>query len=240
MDMRSERTFPAAVLSTVRYPLILVDREGGIEAVSHAAADLLTVSPEASRGSSIDEVAGSHGRLLHDAVASVVASGTSFTTELRSQGQWFDVVVDPNVGETGNVSGAVIHANRRITQPSEEAGLAAGSDPLWLILDQLPHAVYWKDRQSRYLGGNRVFAEVVGLGSPRAVLYVSLGTSPNRNGPRKGLSRPSWRPSGPTGTRQAFWPLPAMTFASLSRPSPCSPSCWTTAWPNPPPGTSSA
>ena len=42
MDMRSERAFLAAVLSTVRYPLILVDREGRIEAVSHAAADLLT------------------------------------------------------------------------------------------------------------------------------------------------------------------------------------------------------
>ena len=80
MDMRSERTFPATVLSTMRYPLILVDREGGIEAVSHAAADLLTVSPEASRGRSVSEVAGSHGRLLHDAVASVVASGASFTT----------------------------------------------------------------------------------------------------------------------------------------------------------------
>src|SRR3954467_7708662 len=66
MDMRSERTVPATVLSTVRYPLILVDREGGIEAVSHAAANLLTVSPEASRGSSIGEVTGSHGRLLHD------------------------------------------------------------------------------------------------------------------------------------------------------------------------------
>src|SRR3954449_9773468 len=77
MDMRSERSFPAAVLSTVRYPLILVDREGGIEAVSHAAADLLTVSPEASRGRSVSEVAGSHGLLLHDAVASVVASGAS-------------------------------------------------------------------------------------------------------------------------------------------------------------------
>ncbi len=48
MDMRSERTFPATVLSTVRYPLILVDREGGIEAVSHAAADLLI--PTAGEG----------------------------------------------------------------------------------------------------------------------------------------------------------------------------------------------
>src|SRR3954471_5587006 len=115
MAVQSGRAFLNAVLSTIRYPLVLVDSEGRIEAVSHAAADLLTVSPAASRGRSVSEVAGSYGRLLHDAVASVVASGTSFTTELRSQGRWFDVVVDPIVGQTGEVSGAVIHANERST-----------------------------------------------------------------------------------------------------------------------------
>jgi PAS domain S-box-containing protein len=63
--------------------------------------------------------------------------------------------------ETGQVTGAVIHATERPSDPAE--------DSLRLVLDQLPHAVYWKDRQSRYLGGNRIFAEVVGLGSSRAV-----------------------------------------------------------------------
>src|SRR4051812_41565326 len=105
MDMKSDRALLAAVLTTVRYPLILVDSQGRIEAASHAAADLLTISPAAICGSSIGEVTGSHGRLLHDAVASVVASGASFTTQLRSQGRWFDVVVDPVAGKTGNVSG---------------------------------------------------------------------------------------------------------------------------------------
>ena len=101
MDMRSERTFPATVLSTVRYPLILVDREGGIEAVSHAAADLLTVPSGSVRGRSVSEVAGSHGLLLHDTVASVVASGQSLATELRSQSRKFDIVVEPLITETG-------------------------------------------------------------------------------------------------------------------------------------------
>ncbi len=169
MAVQSGRAFLDAVLSTVRYPLVLVDSEGRIEAASHAAADLLTVPPGAIHGRSVSEVAGSHGLLLHDTVASVVASGRSLTTELRSQSRWFDVVVDPIVGETGEVSGAVIHANERSTPRPEEAGLAAGGDLLWLILDQMPHAVYWKDRHSRYLGGNRMFAEVVGLGSSHAV-----------------------------------------------------------------------
>ena len=67
MDMKSDRALLAAVLSTMRYPLLLVGREGRIEASSHAAADLFDVSPGAIRGRSIDEVTGSHGRLLHDA-----------------------------------------------------------------------------------------------------------------------------------------------------------------------------
>jgi PAS domain S-box-containing protein len=170
MDTRSERAFPAAVLSTVRYPLILVDREGRLEAASHAAASLFIVSPEALQGRSIGEVAGPHSHLLHDAVASVVASGRSHTTKLRIHGRWFDIMVEPVAGETGEVSGAVIHANEihvshTSTPPPEDGGTSAGGDPLWLILNQLPHAVYWKDRQSRYLGGNRIFAEVVGLKS---------------------------------------------------------------------------
>jgi transcriptional regulator of aromatic amino acid metabolism len=120
MTSESKRLCLAAVLSTVRYPLVLVDSEGRIEAASHAAADLLDVSPGAIRSRSIGEVAGSHGLLLHDAVASVVASGRSFTTELESHGRWFDVVVEPVAGEAGEVSGAVIHANARSTRPRKK------------------------------------------------------------------------------------------------------------------------
>ena len=39
MDMKSDRALLAAVLSTMRYPLLLVGREGRIEAASHAAAE---------------------------------------------------------------------------------------------------------------------------------------------------------------------------------------------------------
>jgi PAS domain-containing protein len=99
MERQSEQVFLAAVLSTVRYPLVLVDSQGRIEAASHAVADLLDVSPGAISGRSISEVAGSHSLLLHDAVASVVTSGRSFSTELRSHSRWFDIVVDPIMGK---------------------------------------------------------------------------------------------------------------------------------------------
>ncbi|UEM03261.1 PAS domain-containing protein [Skermanella rosea] len=168
MALQKEQDLLSAILSTVQYPLILVDRDGRIETASQVAAELVTVPPEAIHGRYIREVAGSNGALLHDSAMSVITCGQSLRTGLQSRGRWFNVVIVPVTTEAGAVSGAVIHANERITAP--EAGeVAGGSDPLWLVLDQIPHAVYWKDRQSRYLGGNRIFAEVVGLASSRAV-----------------------------------------------------------------------
>src|SRR3954471_13331460 len=97
MAMKSERAFLASILNTVRYPLILVDREGRIEAVNHAADDLLGVSPGAICGKSVGEVAGHQGPVLNDAVTSVVASGGSQTIKLRSYSRWFGVTVEPIV-----------------------------------------------------------------------------------------------------------------------------------------------
>jgi PAS domain S-box-containing protein len=161
VEVKLDKSTLAAVLGMVRYPLVLVDERGRIETASHAAACLFTVPPDAIRDRTIDEVTGSCGPLLGEAVTSVIASGQARTLEIRSHGRNFDIVVDPVTAETGQVTGAVIHATERPSDPAE--------DSLRLVLDQLPHAVYWKDRQSRYLGGNRIFAEVVGLGSSRAV-----------------------------------------------------------------------
>lgn len=168
--MKRNRAFLGGVLKTVRYPLVLVDGKGRVEMASHAAADLLDVLPGAIRGMSIGEVAGSHGTLLHDAVTSALASGAPHTTELQIRGRSFDVMIEPvRTTDVDEATGAVIHVTQRSMLPLEGSAFGPAGDRLWLILNQLPHAVYWKDRHSRYLGGNRIFAEVVGLASFQAV-----------------------------------------------------------------------
>ncbi|MGF7206498.1 PAS domain S-box-containing protein [Skermanella aerolata] len=168
--MKRNGAFLGGVLKTVRYPLVLVDGKGRVEMASHAAADLLDVLPGAIRGMSIGEVAGSHGTLLHDAVTSALASGAPHTTELQIRGRSFDVMIEPvRTSDVDEATGAVIHVTQRSMLPLEGSAFGPAGDRLWLILNQLPHAVYWKDRHSRYLGGNRIFAEVVGLASFQAV-----------------------------------------------------------------------
>jgi len=41
---------------------------------------------------------------------------------------------------------------------------------LWLVMDTIPHGIFWKDTRSVYLGCNRHFAQEAGVGDPRGVV----------------------------------------------------------------------
>lgn len=51
-----------------------------------------------------------------------------------------------------------------------EAELLATQEMLRLVINNLPLAIFWKDRDLRYLGCNRQFAEAAGLDSPEMIV----------------------------------------------------------------------
>ncbi|HEY9877970.1 MAG TPA: PAS domain S-box protein, partial [Leptolyngbyaceae cyanobacterium] len=51
-----------------------------------------------------------------------------------------------------------------------ERTLKAREDFLQLILDSIPQSIFWKDRNSVYLGCNEAFARMIGLSSPKAII----------------------------------------------------------------------
>ena len=51
-----------------------------------------------------------------------------------------------------------------------ETALQQSRALLRLVLDTIPQAVFWKDRESRYLGCNRTFARLAGLPGPDAIV----------------------------------------------------------------------
>ncbi|MFT3781887.1 MAG: ATP-binding protein [Nibricoccus sp.] len=64
---------------------------------------------------------------------------------------------------------------RQLAEESEERRLMAeqlqrGRNMIAHVLDSIPQAVFWKDREGRYLGCNRIFAEAAGLGRPEEVI----------------------------------------------------------------------
>jgi len=71
---------------------------------------------------------------------------------------------------------ALAHAEARIAKleaPRYDHPMKDPATILPVLIDSLGLAVFWKDRDSRYLGGNQRFARVAGLDGPAALLGVT-------------------------------------------------------------------
>jgi PAS domain S-box-containing protein len=61
-------------------------------------------------------------------------------------------------------------AQEKIQREQVEIDLRASQQMLQLVMDTLPEAIFWKDRNSVYLGCNQNFAEDAGLSSPEEIV----------------------------------------------------------------------
>ncbi|MFH1155928.1 MAG: ATP-binding protein [Pseudomonadota bacterium] len=67
------------------------------------------------------------------------------------------------------------HDNRALEREIKEKksaidSLKASRQMLQLVIDAIPHAIFWKDRKSRYLGSNKKFAGDAGFADPQDVI----------------------------------------------------------------------
>lgn len=53
---------------------------------------------------------------------------------------------------------------------SQEKKLKESQDTLQAIVDNIPRAIFWKDRELRFMGCNKIFASIAGAGSPDDLL----------------------------------------------------------------------
>lgn len=69
---------------------------------------------------------------------------------------------------------AVVAFYLDVTERSQaEESANASRRMLQMILDNIPQGVFWKDRQSRYLGCNRVVADAFGFPNPQALVGLT-------------------------------------------------------------------
>jgi PAS domain S-box-containing protein len=90
---------------------------------------------------------------------------------LRDDGSRGLMELDPSpVYEDGRLTGAC-GVVRDITDRKESlARLRESQEMLQLVLDNIPQRVFWKDRGSRYVGCNRLFAKDCGYESPSEIV----------------------------------------------------------------------
>ncbi|MEL6494959.1 MAG: PAS domain S-box protein [Cyanobacteria bacterium J06623_7] len=105
---------------------------------------------------------------------SVIASGQSRTvTEkiITHEGEtlWIETSKTPFKDANGNIAGTVGIAVDITDYKATQEQLSQSKQLLQLVLNTIPQLVFWKDRDSIYLGCNQSFAEIAGLNSPEEI-----------------------------------------------------------------------
>lgn len=72
--------------------------------------------------------------------------------------------------QNGDVLGYVGTITNITDQKMKESELAESRNLLKTIVDTMPARIFWKDKESRYLGCNPVFAKDAGIGSPQEII----------------------------------------------------------------------
>ena len=99
-------------------------------------------------------------------VVRALASGQPHTTEVEIGGLVYFFTIVP-VADEGYAN---IYASDITERKQAEATLAESREMLYQIVNNLPQHVFWKDRESNYLGCNQLFAETAGVGEPAAIV----------------------------------------------------------------------
>lgn len=89
----------------------------------------------------------------------------SLATRLKANGEqlWFDASKIPLRDEKGQVVG-VLCIFENVTERKQAAEqLSQSAELLQLVLDNIPQAIFWKDRNSVYLGCNKNWAQAAGI-----------------------------------------------------------------------------
>jgi len=174
-----------------RYRLLV--EHAPIPIIVHADERVIFANPAAARCVGADRPEVLAGRWIYDFIdpewqATVKDRVQSLSGEkrpapateekfIRVDGRriWVEVAATP-IEYEGKVAVQVVFQDITTRKEAESAlqertrQLAATSTMLRVILDTIPVRVFWKDRESRYLGCNRPFAEDAGLLTPEDAL----------------------------------------------------------------------
>ncbi|MFA5269579.1 MAG: PAS domain S-box protein [Methanoregula sp.] len=147
--------------------VFLLDNEGRI--IRHNRAF------ETTTGKPADEIDGRHCfEVMHGTASPVEGcpnvkaqkSRQRESLELKIGNRWFVAAADPVFSDTGEISGCV-HLLIDITERKlAEEALFSSRQMLQLVLDSIPQRVFWKDRNSVFLGCNKTLALDAGFLEP--------------------------------------------------------------------------
>jgi PAS domain S-box-containing protein len=192
--VRDREAFARAVLDSVAAHIAVLDAEGMIVAVNESWRTFATTNskpdgpaPRTGIGTNYlrvcDESAGDGCTEAATAAAGIrqVLAGTKdrfafeYPCDSPDEQRWFEMSVTRFAGRPGVV---VAHTNITVRKLAEDE-TRTSREMLRLVLDNIPQGVFWKDRDSRFLGCNLVVARSMGLATPDAIAGRSHADLPS-------------------------------------------------------------
>jgi PAS domain S-box-containing protein len=157
--------------------ILVADREGRYLKIAPTGADKLYRPAEELLGKTAHEVLPSHladqfVSVIEQTLATQQPSECEYSFQIGKKEIWFNAKVSPISPETVIWAARDITAAKRneIIQRNAEKALQENQILLQLIMDSLPMAIFWKDRNSRFLGCNRQLVLDAGLSSAAEII----------------------------------------------------------------------
>ena len=171
--------FTEALLSAIPTPVFYKDREGRYLGCNRAFSEIMGVTPEEIKGKTVFELwPGEHAAIYHDKDLELISNPSRQAYEYMvrdKDGQERQVIYIKDVfrDENDQVAG-IVGAFMDITERKRvEEALWKSSQMLKLVLENMPAYMFWKDRNSVYLGCNHLFAANAGLSSPEEIVGLT-------------------------------------------------------------------
>jgi diguanylate cyclase (GGDEF)-like protein/PAS domain S-box-containing protein len=171
----------SAALEAAANAITITDRHGTIVWVNHAFTTMTGYSKEEALGKNPRLLkSGEQPESYYAKLWSTISSGEVWQSEIvnrRKDGTTYteELTITPVIQDVGNAADthfvAIEHDITERKRAEEE--LYRSRQMLQSTLDTIPQRVFWKDRNSTYLGCNRAFATDAGLNNPAEIIGKS-------------------------------------------------------------------
>ena len=165
-----------------------IDEAGCLSSPNEAAIEMLGYSSEALAKMKIwnIDVHLKPERWSHHWASLQLLPNQVFESQHRSQsGRILPVEISTNYVEYRGKAYNFVQVQEISSRKQAEEELRQSQQLLQLVLDTIPQKVFWKDRNSTYLGCNQLFADVAGLSSPAAIVGIGDDDLPWKPGERE-------------------------------------------------------
>lgn len=157
--------------------VVVTDLDHKIVYVNAACGDLLGYDPEELIGLKANKYFEGIPGNPSDLAGKIAeeASGGFWQGEIFNRRKDGDLItinlkLTPLADSSGEVLGYVGISENITKRKQTEEALRVSEEMFRLVLSNIPQAVFWKDRESRFLGCNKAMAEIVGIDDPEDIV----------------------------------------------------------------------